>query len=297
LLVVIAIIGVLIALLLPAVQAARETARRVQCTNNLKQIGLAMHNYADAYGGLPPQRIWNASGGPWYVGSVHGWAVSTLSYLEQGTLYNAYNMDQAFFEPVNQTAVSTPLNAFLCPSAPGNRMVEALPIPPSYTPDPKLKGAVGDYWALYGYYDPVRLPQQPYHDGALERLRHQPFAAITDGTSNTLLLVEKGGRPAWWMRGRKQDGVPADQISSFNWVGPWASYNAFWARGYSQDGSVSFGTCAINCNNDLGVYSLHPGGANALLCDGSVRSLREGMDLFVFYALVSRSEGEVVGEY
>ncbi len=65
----------------------------------------------------------------------------------------------------------------------------------------------------------------------------------------------------------------------------------------SQDGSVSFGTCAVNCNNDLGVYSFHPGGANVLLCDGSVRSVRESIDLFVFYALVTRSEGEVVGSF
>ncbi|MGC1272248.1 MAG: DUF1559 domain-containing protein [Planctomycetaceae bacterium] len=298
LLVVIAIIAVLIALLLPAVQQARESARRGQCLNNLRQLGLAMHNYADTYGGLPPQRVWNASGvGAWHVGSVHGWAVSILPQLEQANLLGTYDMDQGFFEAVNQPAVARRMPVFECPSVPSSHMIDAFPVPPTYAPDPTRKAGVGDYWSLYGYYDPVRDPAQPYHEGALVRLKHQPFAAVTDGTSNTLLVVENGGRPDWWVKGQQQAGMPNNTVSSFHWVGAWASYNSFWARGYSHDGTQSFGTCAVNCNNDLGVYSFHPGGANVLLADGSARMLHESIDLFLFYGLVTRNEGEVTGEW
>lgn len=298
LLVVIAIIGVLVALLLPAVQAARESARRMKCANNLRQLGLAMHNYADSFGGLPPQRVWNASGvGAWHTGSLHGWAVSILPQLEQTNLLNQYDMDQPFFEPVNQPVVAQRVNLFECPSAPGNHMIDAFPVPPSYAPDNTRKAAVGDYWSLYGFYDPIRHASQPYHDGALVRLTSQPFAAITDGTSNTLLLVENAGRPDWYVRGKKQPGLPGSTSSSFHWVGGWASYNSFWARGYSGDGMTSFGPCAVNCNNDLGVYAFHPAGANILLCDGSVTFLSGSVDLFTFYALATRADGEVVGQY
>jgi len=292
LLVVIAIIGVLIALLLPAVQAAREASRRTECSNNLRQLGLAMHNYADSFRGLPPQRVWNVTGGDWYTGSLHGWAVSILPQLEQTNLLNAYDMNQPFFEPVNQPVVAQRVDFFECPSSPSSHMIDAFPVPPSYTPDPNRKMAVGDYWSLYGYYDPIRFPSKPYHDGALVRIAAQPFSAITDGTSNTILLVENAGRPDWWVRGQRQPGMPAT-VSSFHWTGGWASYNSFWARGYSGDGMTSFGPCAVNCNNDLGVYAFHPGGANALLCDGSVTFLNSSIDLLSFYALVTRADGEV----
>lgn len=297
LLVVIAIIGILVSLLLPAVQSAREAARRMQCGNNLKQIALAMHTYADSFGGLPPQRIWNVNGGPWYAGAVHGWGISILPQLEQANLFDAYQMNAGFFEEVNQQIVTRRLSVFQCPSSPSSHMIEQFPTPPSWKPDPNRKAAVGDYRVLYGYYDPVRYPKQPYHEGALVRLEHQPFAAITDGTSNTLLVVEQGGRPDWWVNGQSQDSLAANQYSSFNWIGAWASYNAFWARGYSHDGFQSFGTCALNCNNDLGVYSFHSGVSNVAMADGSVRPLSETLDLLVFYGLVTREDGEVVSEF
>lgn len=296
LLVVIAIIGVLVGLLLPAVQAAREAARRMSCQNNLKQIGLAMHVYADASGGLPPLRVWNVSGGPWHEGTVHGWGISILPQLEQPGLYQAYEMHRGFFTPENQPVVTQQVSVYRCPSAPGDGMIEAFPAPPTWALDPQLRASVGDYRALYGFYDPVRYPENPYHEGALARLRPQPFAAILDGTSSTLLVVEQAGRPDWWVRGRKQPTIAENQASSFNWVGAWASYNGFWARGYSHDGQQSFGQCATNCNNDLGVYAFHPGGSSAVMVDGSVRLLSESIDLFVFYGLTTRDEGEVIDE-
>ncbi len=116
---VIAIIAVLIALLLPAVQAAREAARRVQCVNNLKQLGLGMHNYESSNGVLPPQMVltFNSSGAVFWKSS---WGASSriTPYLELGTVYNAINYTNKTTDPSNVTAVSTQLKVFLCPSEP-----------------------------------------------------------------------------------------------------------------------------------------------------------------------------------
>src|ERR1700728_193935 len=119
LLIVIAIIAVLIALLLPAVQAAREAARRIQCVNNLKQLGLGMHNYQTANGTLPPQMVltFNSSGA---VAWKSTWGASSriTPYLELGSVYNALNYTNKTTDPSNATAVSTQLAVFLCPSEP-----------------------------------------------------------------------------------------------------------------------------------------------------------------------------------
>lgn len=295
LLVVIAIIAILIALLLPAVQQAREAARRTQCKNNLKQIGLAMHNYADSFDGLPPLRNWGSP--TWYEGTLHGWGVKVLPYLDQSPLYKQYQMNVPFFDPANQPVVSQRLPVYECPSTPTTHMVDGLPVPPTYNRDPNLKGAVGDYWAFYGYYDPVQFPNMPRQPGVLNSGRHRRFAEITDGTSNSIMISEKAGRPEQWIRGRRQDSTTTSVPSSFDWTGPWASYNGYWVSGYSTDGQNLFGPCPINCNNDLGVYSFHTGGAHTLFADGSAHFLSENMDLKVFYGLVSLSGGEVVTSY
>src|SRR5687768_6311882 len=116
LLVVIAIIGVLIALLLPAVQAAREAARRMQCTNNLKQIGLGLHNYETVAGALPPAAVLAGAGNTvttWIGWSVHG---RVLPLMEQGPLFNAINFDHSGESPQNVTVAARSVAAFLCPS-------------------------------------------------------------------------------------------------------------------------------------------------------------------------------------
>lgn len=133
LLVVIAIIAILVGLLMPAVQQAREAARRASCRNNLKQIALAIHNYESAYTVLSPRRILTA-------GNRRGWGPSILPYLEQANLQAQYRFDKDFYAPENASVIRTPLGVFMCPSAPGPRMVTV--IQGSVTSE----GAAGDYF-------------------------------------------------------------------------------------------------------------------------------------------------------
>ena len=294
LLVVIAIIGVLIALLLPAVQSAREAARRAQCSNNLKQIGIAMHNYADAQGGFPPTAF--AVSRP-NLEQFGGWGVQILGYMEQQQVYQAYNFEFGFHMASNQTAIRTVVSTYVCPSTPRP------PTPVSGVvrfnkstgvPDPNLSAAPGDYFTARSYVDPWNASPRVEHWGALDMATHTPFAQIRDGLSNTLLAYECAGKPDYYVRGklvRRND--PATTWFSH---GAWAGFmnmriTSFIAGEYEYDGP-----CVINCHNGWNaVYAFHPGGVNALACDGSVRFLKESTAKSVIKAFVSRDEGEVIG--
>ncbi len=178
LLVVIAIISVLIALLLPAVQAAREAARRMQCVNNEKQIGLAMHNYVQAQNALPGADMVYNSNNPTELSALS----MALPYLEQTTIFNSINCGFSYQDPTNYTAMMTVINGFICPSD--------LPDPiPSLGGQTNYMANMGSgiVWqaAIGGN---AGLPQPNglfYGDSATT------FAAITDGLSNTTLYSER----------------------------------------------------------------------------------------------------------
>src|SRR3954471_2701755 len=140
LLVVIAIIAILIGLLLPAVQKVRAAAARAQCQNNLKQLGLALHNYHDTTGFFPPSAT-NAAFNPGWA-KVHGWGPFLLPYIEQGNLANLYQWTSDWNTAVNAAAVSTVVKTFLCPSAPAGRMDNA---PPSTVPAGPWTASPSDY--------------------------------------------------------------------------------------------------------------------------------------------------------
>jgi prepilin-type N-terminal cleavage/methylation domain-containing protein/prepilin-type processing-associated H-X9-DG protein len=284
LLVVIAIIAVLIALLVPAVQRVREAANRMSCANNLKQIGLALHRFHDARGKFPPGQVQ----GPYpqagvYGSTQHGWAVFILPYIEQQPLWALYRLDVMLYEPLNQDVVARPLKIFWCPSAPEqDRYYTGGVFAANGT-----KGACGDYAPTFQV-DPALATGDSW--GVLVPNSMTPIAAITDGTSNTLLLTEDAGRPQLWRAGRAVPG--ADQAVN---GGPWAGYHAgVILTGAQLDGTSRPGPCALNCTNDHEVYSFHPSGANAVFADGHVQFLKVGMSIQVLAALVTRAGGEIV---
>ena len=187
LLVVIAIIAVLIALLLPAVQSAREAARRIQCVNNLKQLGLGMHNYESSNGVLPPQMVltFNSSG---TVAWKSSWGASSriVPYLELGTVYNAINYVHKTSDPTNATAVSTQLKVFLCPSEPNQQaftVTSSAGVTTTY--------GVSNYgWCEGTWYTFGGFAAGGPTAGAIGSNMSRRFASITDGLSNTVLGAE-----------------------------------------------------------------------------------------------------------
>jgi prepilin-type N-terminal cleavage/methylation domain-containing protein/prepilin-type processing-associated H-X9-DG protein len=302
LLVVIAIISVLIGLLLPAVQKVREAANRMSCANNLKQLGLGLHNHHDTHGAFPPAYV---NRGPYLstpYSFTHGWAPHVLPFIEQEPLYFLYRWEFPLYAPENRPVCSRHLRIFQCPSTPDrDRSMEFGPYQLFGT-----KGACGDYTitlgvdaglAQLGVVDPVGD-----HRGALTNtptpalaLSPNPvstgFADIPDGTSNTILLAEVAGRPRRWLG--RQGGPDPQALEG----GPWNHFKGgIILQGKPATGSLGLGSCAVNCTNNGEVYGFHTGGANVLLADGHVRFLREGMDIRVLARLITRAGGEVVSD-
>jgi prepilin-type N-terminal cleavage/methylation domain-containing protein/prepilin-type processing-associated H-X9-DG protein len=291
LLLVLGIIGVLLGLLLPAVQKAREAANRLSCGNNLKQAGLALHQFEADHGVFPPAAVH----GPFPAAGVttdtlHGGWTFLLPYLEQEALFRRYRWDVDYFDPLNQPTVATQLRVLQCPAAEPNRVVSSEDVGEAF--EDGGQGACGDYSPVIGtipHLASLRLIDPAWsYLGVLTRNGMTRVTDITDGTSNTLLVAEDAGRPRLWRAGRY---IPGPVSSG----GPWASSDNFVAIvGASADGSTSLGPCAINCTNNHQPYSFHTAGANFLFADGSVHFLSAGMDIRVLAALATRAGGEAV---
>lgn len=310
LLVVIAIIAVLIGLLLPAVQKVRAAAARAKCQNNLKQIALAMHGHENAIGYLPyskrtslPQR---------------SWAPDVLPFLEQANMISGayYDLNENWWRsttaggvPIpNSTTVQMHLSVFTCPSTPNAKRLQNKPEIP---PEQNKIGACGDYFAIEGVNPAINneLPaslQFPAGSDLRGILRQQSegyptFAAVTDGTSNTIMLGECAGREDVW-RGRKMTAAAADK-SLPNCArargGAWATNDNPYDIGQRIEwcsGAASIpGTMKINNSNEWGhfFYSFHDGGACFAMGDGSVRFVSENVQLWTIAAICTRSGGEV----
>jgi prepilin-type N-terminal cleavage/methylation domain-containing protein/prepilin-type processing-associated H-X9-DG protein len=298
LLVVLAIIAVLIGLLLPAVQKVREAASRIQCANNLKQLGLALHWFHDAHGRFPPGQVKGAlpEWGIPQAGLNHGWAPFILPYIEEQNLSNTYHWDLFSADQANQPLMAQPLRRFQCPSAPDqDRYYTAWPFSPA--PGGK-RAACGDYaptWSVNPVLTQMGLidPAADY-SGVLVPEQMTRLAQVTDGASHTILLTEDAGRPALWQAGRPVAGSE-QAVKGGAWAGP---NNGFVVDGSTPDGTSSPGPCPMNCTNDGEVYSFHPGGANAVFADGSVHFLHAGINIRTLAALITRAGGEVpAGDY
>jgi hypothetical protein len=315
---------VLIALLLPAVQAAREAARRMGCTSNQRQLGLAVAQYESAYGRYPPAYVNLGSSS---TAKLHNVLAFLLPYIEQVDLARRYSFDYPWSRtaPVNGVPVyngmvaQEKLPVFRCPTSPG--------------PDVVLKGTatvnyaygVSDYaacvtvskkstataWAylvrigLYNASDPA--PQGllrgvgfvRYDDGTNDTeyldacLR---IADVTDGTAHTFVFSEDGGRPKYFDRGRvpvDNSGLPVNPATGAHEVtgAAWADLDQFFAIH-----TECLGGQLLNCNNNNELYSFHPDGVVFSFADGSARFVQNSVGARVLMALLTPDSGEVIGE-
>jgi prepilin-type N-terminal cleavage/methylation domain-containing protein/prepilin-type processing-associated H-X9-DG protein len=293
LLVVIAIIAILIGLLLPAVQKVREAAGRATCSNNLKQIGLALHNYENQSKGFPPSRTTGTLvGAPWFP-RQHSWTAALLPYIEQNNVYKQYDYTVDWNHPNNYNAVRIQVALFNCPSFPNGLRTDS-----SIAANP----ACGDYSVInaikifvgvncFGYIG-ITDPDDPRLVGALIRDKRTRITDIRDGTSNTIMVAEDTGRPTWYAAG----GVPMDPAL---WQSPpkeggWADPGApFSIDGANANGTVP-GSYSLNCTNNSEIYSFHSGGANVSMADGSIRFLKSTINLCSLAAISTRNGGELV---
>jgi prepilin-type N-terminal cleavage/methylation domain-containing protein/prepilin-type processing-associated H-X9-DG protein len=322
LLVVISIIGVLIALLLPAVQAAREAARRAQCTNNLKQVGLGLHNFESSQGFFPPSGIRGSgvcrpmhinvddAGNQLPKGQRASSYVFThiLSYMEEAPLYNAYNIRRDFRAADNSTAVATQINTLLCPSSANGLKYHEFNDANGDAADcggpfTNVRTAVTDYaisngieagLAASGLVDLTDSGQysmlQNVTGGQPDNVTYH--AQVTDGLSNTIMMSEDAGRPHLYRAGHLRDQTVNPGEGS---AGGWADYDTgYTLHSYTVDGRRTPGPCFTGCYNGNEDYAFHPGGGNYLMGDGSVRFIKGTTSIRIYVRLLTRDSGEVI---
>jgi prepilin-type N-terminal cleavage/methylation domain-containing protein/prepilin-type processing-associated H-X9-DG protein len=275
-LVVITVIGMLVALLLPAVQAARESSRRIQCASNLKQLALACHNYADVYGTFPigiPQ-MYDPDPALNFFGQSQSIFVSMLDQLDQQPLFNAVNFSRSIFASANSTVFGTGLEVLWCPSDPSIRMEVEYP----FFEDPlkeKIRfssyaGCTGTWYAdLSSYPDPMNPARVNQINGLFTANRGIAFAEITDGASQTMLLSE-----------RAHGLLTGDDLQNWHWWADSVSMDTrFWTifplnpfRKIPDTPEVYSSAYTSSAS------SFHPNGAYFAFADGSVRFLKDSID-------------------
>ncbi len=279
LLVVMAVVGVMLALLLPAVQQARAAARAVSCENNLKLMGLAIHNYHTAWNRFPMSQVQGEG-----HGNGHGVFTIILPYVEQAPLYNMYNFHLENWHAANHTVVRHKMDTFLCPDNPDINLVRAAEVRYPESRSTFAKGHYGANWGggrgpwgedfakQKGSYLGVMMTVMPpdCQDKAQDgrpRARNISVLDITDGTSNTLAFVEKR--------------------DSFGWaVGGWggSEFDVNTAPAYAGNDPLA---------RKIYSGSTHDGRLYVALCDGSVRHLSAKLDRKTWYALITRAGGEL----
>ncbi len=334
LLVVIAIISVLIALLLPAVQSAREAARRIQCTNNLKQIGLGLHNYEGITGSFPPSNIAGFFNG---VFSYNGFSVQAriLPFMEQGVAFDSINFFFTHRTVQNSTVVGLALNCFLCPSDPNISGQTAFPSG-VYARVPCYGFNEGD-WFIWNALSATGANPVPKNRGVFGPNQCRRIAEFTDGTSQTIFASDvKALNPFCQVGGQFSEAylssptatlplASADPLSVATEYTSVASCSAVpagtghtaWVDGNSQETGMTTAftpnKAAINPTNraDLDILtvlisknqplygaitarSYHPGGVNVAFADGSVKFVKSTIDGVTWRSLGTVAGGEVI---
>jgi hypothetical protein len=340
--------------LLPAVQAARESARRGQCLNNLKELGLALHNFHQAQNHLP------ASLRPATGTAVRTrWSAYSLMYYEQGALYSQYDFNQSWDMPNATATASDPMvsnnpqvvanqvSVFLCPSTQEPKRFDGDSQPSTGTPTTPNWGpgfaAAGDYSTIMGVsnllgpygvapatgdtvYNATTTNDNGNANGIMPKMLaatdpEPSFAQVTDGLSNTILLIESAGQPTVWQNGKSlgtPNGTsPQHHTNGGGWSRPASD---FFLYGSDYSGTVFPGPCPMNCTNgqDIGnangtglkpygsaasppnyntdgtgePYSFHPTGVNSVFGDGSGRFISQQIPIKVLAALVTRAQSE-----
>jgi prepilin-type N-terminal cleavage/methylation domain-containing protein/prepilin-type processing-associated H-X9-DG protein len=307
LLVVIAIIAVLIALLLPAVQAAREAARRAQCINNLKQLGIALHNYHDAIGTFPPGYLslmdpvtFDNDGPGW------GWASYSLSQMEQTPVCNSINFVLGIEFPANQTARVTTIASFFCPSDAWRQ--DTFTVVDSTTTGttpgaPICVVASSNYVGSVGSGDPSSLypwiidaddgpPGRDNGNGLFFRNHSVTIAQITDGTSQTFAAGERSQNlsRASWTGAVTNAAVPLVALRAEAGLDP----EGGGALVLSHTGEGHGPNSPSGLAHGDQYWAMHPGGANFLFTDGSVRFIKELVGFTIFQSLATKAGGEVL---
>jgi hypothetical protein len=253
----------------------------------MRQLGLAVHNYENALGSLPKALYHPDFGDP----TAYGPLVKLLPYVEEKKLYSLFDFSQNYYDPGNQEVVSSQLAIFQCPSS-FTGLVQA-----GHSQNSDFIGAVGSYAPVRCAVSPMGLSvEDPYGASALCPMGagSKPTMAMAfDGTSHTALgIVEHGAASQHWIKGKQV--AKANPVAP-DWQSPWA-YGAFYWATYSNSGEVEFdagvGPCTLNCNNQRGIYSFHPGGVNLPMLDGSLHYVAETIDGQVLFALISRNGGE-----
>jgi prepilin-type N-terminal cleavage/methylation domain-containing protein/prepilin-type processing-associated H-X9-DG protein len=329
LLVVIAIIGILVALLLPAVQAAREAARRSSCSNNLKQYGLALHNYHDVYKSLPPGGLWNVQNADWNVPGV-SWQARILPYAEQQALYDKINFN---WTPGSAVDDNRGWNVVVNPTT--GQFLRQIPIPYAHCPSDETDplGLDGN-WAQSSYSGSLGSQRTPSADGNCNQfldpagVRHEALvwnadhgntwrkqdvsgifsrmgfqetmnlAAVLDGTSNVIMVGEilpacNDHTAGVWHYNGMGNAHSSTSIPINTFTTCVATQQEAINRGYP------FPQCYVksNWNFSWGFRSRHPGGAQFVFCDGSVHFLSANLTYETYQALGGRADGRILGEY
>ena len=288
LLVVIAIIAILVTLLLPAVQAAREAARRTVCLSNVRQIGLAAVNYHEAHELFPKSGTNNPN---------HTWAPFLFPFIEQADIQDIYNFKRNWNHRSNRVAIATHVGVFGCPSSVGgqhrldtvNRGVEASTV---------------DYAPVSGFSN--NLVQLGFVTAVADRrgvitTTDSTVKMIVDGTSKTLTFAEDAGRPGFWTskglgpKNNRPGGgnlpVSDGRVRGAAWAD---RNNAIPLHGFSPDGLRAPGPCPINCTNNNEAFSFHPGGVSIVFADGHGQFVSEDTDIKVYAAMITKAGEELV---